>query len=114
MFLRLTAGMDAAAAALAAAPHVFTERIDHHRVTALPLEGHGAQASVDPATGRLTVLASNQQPHQLRTVVADACGLSEADVRVVAPDTGGGFGPNQHFTREECTVAMLARTAPRP
>ena len=113
VFLHLSAGLDAADAALASAPHRLAERIDNHRVTALPLEGHGAQASVDPASGRLTLLASNQQPHQLRTVVADACGLREADVRVVVPDMGGGFGPKQHFTREECAVAMLARVTGR-
>jgi carbon-monoxide dehydrogenase large subunit len=113
IFLRLTAGIDDANAAVAAAPHVLTERIDHHRIHALPLETHGAQASVDPATGRLTVLASNQQPHQLRTVIAEACGLTEADVRVVSPDMGGGFGNKQHFTREECVVAMLARITGR-
>jgi carbon-monoxide dehydrogenase large subunit len=114
VFLHLSAGLDAVDAALAAAPHRIRERIDHHRIQALPMEGHGAQASVDPATGRLTVLASNQQPHQLRTVIAEACGLGESDVRVVAPDMGGGFGPKQHFTREECVVAMLARITGGP
>ena len=45
--------------------------------------------------------------------MAEACGLREADVRVVVPDMGGGFGPKQHFTREECAVAMLARVTGR-
>jgi carbon-monoxide dehydrogenase large subunit len=114
VFLRLTTGVEQADTALATAPHVLTERIDHHRICALPLEGHGAQASVDPATGRLTLLASNQQPHQLRTVVAEVCGLPEAGVRVISPDMGGGFGAKQHLTREECVVAMLARMTGRP
>lgn len=106
-----TPGLDAA---LDAAPHVLREQLENHRVTAVPLEGHGAQASLDPATGRLTLVASNQQPHQLRTVVAEVCGVPERDVRVVAPDTGGGFGNKQHFTREECLVALLARITGRP
>ncbi len=108
-FLHLEHATDDLAATIENAPHVRTERFENHRVCALPLEGHGAQASVDPATGYLTVFASQQQPHQLRTVIAEVCGLSEREVRVVAPDIGGGFGNKQHFTREECLVALLAR-----
>ena len=69
-------------------------------------------ASLDPATGRLTVWASNQQPHQLRTVLAEVCRLPETAVRVVAPDMGGGFGNKQHFTREECCVGLVALSGP--
>ena len=107
-FLHLEAASPGLPDAIAGAPHVFTEAFENHRIFALPLEGHGAQASFDGAHGRLTLLASTQQPHQLRTVVAEVCGLTEATVRVVAPDTGGGFGNKQHFLREECLVALLA------
>ena len=55
------------------------------------------------------MVVSTQQPHQLRTVVAEVCGMTEASVRVIAPDMGGGFGNKQHFLREECLVALLAR-----
>lgn len=99
--------------ALAAAPHRLVERYESHRVCGLPLEGHGVQASWDPGEGRLTVVSSNQQPHQLRTVVAEVCGLDETHVRVVSPDMGGGFGNKQHFTREECLLGMLARITGR-
>ena len=100
--------------ALDSAPHVLAERISSHRITVLPLETHGVVAERDARTGQLLVHASQQQPHQLRTVIAETCGLSEADVRVVAPDTGGGFGNKQHFTREECLVALLALHLDRP
>jgi aerobic carbon-monoxide dehydrogenase large subunit len=113
-FLTMAAGIDEVDAALAAAPHVLHEQFEHHRTHALPLETHGAQAHVDTRTGGLEIVASNQQPHQLRTVVAETCRLSEAEVRVVAPDMGGGFGNKQHFTREECLVALLARITGRP
>jgi carbon-monoxide dehydrogenase large subunit len=113
-FLHLESATPGLETALAAAPRRLTERFESHRVTGLPLEGHGAQASVDPASGVLTVVASNQQPHQLRTVIAEVCGRSEADVRVVAPDMGGGFGNKQHFTREECLVALLTLLTGQP
>jgi carbon-monoxide dehydrogenase large subunit len=113
VFLALEESGPDVAAALAAAPRRFTERYESHRICGLPLEGHGAQASWDAGTGRLTVWASNQQPHQLRTVIAEICGLAETRVRVVSPDMGGGFGTKQHFTREECLVGFLARLTGR-
>ena len=113
-FLTLAANLDGVDAALAGAPHVLEMRVESHRIAGLPLEPHGAQASVDPRTGRLEVIASHQQPHQLRTVIAEVCGLGEADVRVVSPDMGGGFGNKQHFLREECLAAALARLTGRP
>jgi carbon-monoxide dehydrogenase large subunit len=113
-FLHLESATPGLQEALSAAPHRLTRRFESHRIAAVPLEGHGAQASFDSATGVLTVIASNQQPHQLRTVIAEVCNLSEARVRVVAPDMGGGFGNKQHFTREECLVALLALVTGRP
>jgi carbon-monoxide dehydrogenase large subunit len=105
-----TPGLDDA---LAASPHRRTLRLESHRVIGLPLEGHGAQASWDPGTGRLTLITSSQQPHQLRSVVAEICGLGENVVHVISPDMGGGFGNKQHFSREECLVALLARLTGR-
>ncbi len=112
-FLHLEGGSDGFAAAMAAAPRRFTERLESHRVIGLPLEGHGAQAAWDVGSGRLTVIASSQQPHQLRSVVAEICGLDERVVRVISPDMGGGFGNKQHFSREECLVGLLARITGR-
>jgi carbon-monoxide dehydrogenase large subunit len=114
VFLPLSVSPPGLEEMIEAAPHVLRARFANHRVQALPLEGHGAQAWRDPATGELTVLASNQQPHQLRTVIAETCGLSEREVRVIVPDMGGGFGVKQHFTREECLVALLAMRTGRP
>ena len=106
-----TPGLDQA---MAGAPRRLTERFESHRVCGLPIEGHGAQATWDPGAGRLTVLASSQQPHQLRSVIAEICGLDETHVRVISPDIGGGFGNKQHFTREECLIGLLARLTNRP
>lgn len=108
-FLHLERSTEGFEAAMAAAPRRFSDRYESHRVCGLPLEGHGAQAEWDRAAGRLTLISSTQQPHQLRSVVAEVCGLDEAAVRVVSPDMGGGFGNKQHFSREECLVGMLAR-----
>jgi len=113
-FFHFVAGAPDLDAVLAAAPRRLSRRFTNHRVAAAPLEGHGAQARIDPVTRRLEVLASNQQPHQLRTVIAETIGRRESEVRVIAPDMGGGFGNKQHFTREECLVAALATMLDRP
>ena len=95
-------------AAFASADGVLRERFSHHRITGLPMEGHGALGEFDPSTGRLEMYVSTQVPHTLRTVISDISGLSEARIRVVAPDMGGGFGNKAHFMREEVLVAVLA------
>jgi carbon-monoxide dehydrogenase large subunit len=102
------------AGALATADGVLRERFTHHRVIGLPLEGHGAIGHFDRATGRLTLYASSQQPHNLRTVVAGVTGLTESKVRVISPDMGGGFGNKQHFMREESLIAVLAMQVAHP
>jgi carbon-monoxide dehydrogenase large subunit len=101
-------------AAFASADGIVRERFVHHRVFAMPLEGHGAAARYDAASGRLLLYASSQQPHNLRTVISDVTGISEARIRVIAPDMGGGFGNKQHFMREEALVAVLAMQVGRP
>jgi carbon-monoxide dehydrogenase large subunit len=114
VFLSAAYGTGDLDSAFASADGVLRERFRHHRVIGLPLEGHGATAQYDRASGRLLVYASSQQPHNLRTVISDVTGLSEAKIRVVAPDMGGGFGNKQHFMREELLVAAVAQQVNGP
>ncbi len=113
VFARDAFGHGDVEAAFAAASGVIDERFVHHRVCGFPLEGHGVCAWRD-ASGRLTVYASTQFPHQFRDVLADITGIRLVDVRVVAPDVGGGFGLKQHVTREELVIAVLALKLPFP
>jgi aerobic carbon-monoxide dehydrogenase large subunit len=113
-FLRLEYATGDVGGAMSAADKVLSARIDQHRVIGLPLEGHGAIGRFDHASGHLTLYASSQQPHNLRTVISDITGLSEAAIRVIAPDMGGGFGNKQHFMREEALVAVLAMQLSHP
>lgn len=101
-------------AAFAGADGVLRERFTHHRISGLPMEGHGALGEFDPASGRLEMHVSTQVPHTLRTVISDISGLSESKIRVVAPDMGGGFGNKAHFMREEVLVAVLAMRVRHP
>ena len=59
---------------------------------------------------RLTVWTGAQQPFQVRAELAAELGLDERDVRVIAPDFGGGFG-SKHTEPEALAAARLARAA---
>lgn len=57
-----------------------------------PIESCGSIADFDRATGKLTVYMTSQAPHIVRAAVALVAELPEHQIRIVAPDLGGGFG----------------------
>jgi aerobic carbon-monoxide dehydrogenase large subunit len=57
-----------------------------------PLETCGCVADYNIATSRLTVWETSQAPHAHRTLFALVAGLPENNIRIIAPDIGGGFG----------------------
>jgi aerobic carbon-monoxide dehydrogenase large subunit len=79
------------------------------RQSAVPLETRGAVAAFDAATGRVTLSASTQMPHLLRTGIADALGIPESELRVVAPEVGGGFGQKMPLVPEYIVAVWAAR-----
>jgi aerobic carbon-monoxide dehydrogenase large subunit len=84
------------------------------RVAAMPLEGRACLAEWDDRDGQLVLHVSTQVPHQVRSGVAQALGIPERAVRVVAPDVGGGFGLKCVVGREEVAVAAAALRLRRP
>lgn len=100
-----TAGLDAA---FAAAAEIVTLDLRSGRQSAMPLETRGGLAAYDGSTGRVTLTASVQMPHMLRTGIADALGIPEADLRVVAPDVGGGFGQKLSLFPEYVALVWAA------
>jgi carbon-monoxide dehydrogenase large subunit len=98
--------------AFAAAAIVLRETFTHARCSAAPLEGRGVIARWEGDA--LTLWTGSQVPHVFRTGVARAFGLPEARVRVIVPDTGGGFGQKMHLMPEDLAVAALARRTGRP
>lgn len=101
-----TPGVDAA---FAAAAEVVALELRSGRQTAMPLEARGGVARFDPLAGRVTLYASVQMPHMLRTGIADVLGFPESDLRVVAPDVGGGFGQKMSLFPEYVVLVWLAR-----
>ena len=62
-----------------------------------------------PGSGRVTLTCSTQMPHLTRTAIADLLGMPETDLRVVAPDVGGGFGQKMSLAAEYVLLVWLAR-----
>jgi carbon-monoxide dehydrogenase large subunit len=83
--------------------------IRSHRQNALPLEPRAAHAAWDAASGRVTLTCATQMPHAMRTIIADLVGMPESDLRVIAPDVGGGFGQKMSLAAEFVVVTWLAR-----
>ncbi len=97
----------------ARAEHQAEFRLVQQRVGALPLEGRAVLAVPDGA-GSLTVWASTQIPHWMRTLLAEALQIAETRVRVIAPDVGGGFGCKIQLYPEEMLVPYAALALGRP
>jgi carbon-monoxide dehydrogenase large subunit len=79
------------------------------RQNATPLEARAGHAAYEAASGRVTLTCTTQMPHLMRTAIADVLGMPEADLRVIAPDVGGGFGQKMSLTPEYVVLVWLAR-----
>jgi aerobic carbon-monoxide dehydrogenase large subunit len=101
-------------AALANAPIRFSVKIREPRCHPAPMEPRGILAAPDPITRGLTFWTSTQAPHWNRNEVADALGLSQNQVRCIAPEVGGGFGSKIGAYPEEFVVTALALDMNRP
>jgi len=89
-------------------------RITNQRVAPLPMEPRGVAASYDIGNNALTVWLSTQDPHGVRSLIADILGLPENKVRVIAPDVGGGFGAKAALYPEEIAVAYASMVLHKP
>jgi aerobic carbon-monoxide dehydrogenase large subunit len=103
------------AAARAAADVVISRRLVYDRGASAAIENRGVVAEWDRLSERLTVWDTTQAPIPIRNGLAAMLGLSEAQVRVVAPFVGGGFGPKiMMFYPEEVLVPWAAIRLDRP
>jgi len=83
------------------------------RGTSQPMEPRGFLA--EWRDGRLTIHGAIQLVHRHRRFLAAHLGLSEEQVRVIAPpDVGGGFGTKALFYPEDALIAALAMRLERP
>jgi carbon-monoxide dehydrogenase large subunit len=94
---------------------VLKRRFHYEHGCAAALENRGIVAEWDRRAGRLTVWDTTQAPVVIRNGLAGMLGLSERQVRVIAPFIGGGFGPKiMMFYQEEVLVPWAAMQLGRP
>ena len=62
----------------------------------------------------VTLWAATQIPHILRFALSAFFGIPEQDVRVIAPDVGGGFGSKLQVTAEEVLAVLISRRVGKP
>ncbi len=111
----LTQSNGDAVAAIAGAPHVLELDLTIERSASTPLEGRGVLARWDTESKRLRIWTSTQTSTGVRAAVAAKLGLALADVDVITPDVGGGFGVKiVHPWPEEVLVPWACRLLGRP
>jgi len=87
---------------------VIKRRFHYDRGTAAAMENRGIVASWDAKAEQLTMYDTTQAPIAIRNGIAAMLGLSEKQVRVIAPFIGGGFGPKiMMFYPEEVVLAWI-------
>ena len=100
--------------AFARAPHRVSINLKQHRGGAHSIEGRGAVAVYDANEDRLTLWSSTQLAHEVRAFLMTMLRLDENQLRVVAPDVGGGFGAKFVMYPEEATLATSCLLLRRP
>jgi CO/xanthine dehydrogenase Mo-binding subunit len=95
--------------ALRQAPFRERLQISIERSCGCPMETRGVAASWDPDRRELQVWDSTQNPIAIHHGLVRILGLADNEVRVVAPDVGGGFGTKiMMFYPEEVLVPYAA------
>ncbi len=87
-------------------------KVVSQRLAACPIEPRSSAAQWGE-DGRLTLWISSQTPHQDKMVLGGLLGLEPENVRVVAPDVGGGFGA-KGIGVEDVLVGWVARATGKP
>ncbi len=62
----------------------------------------------------VTLWSATQIPHVLRFALSAFFGIPEQNVRVIAPDVGGGFGSKLQVTAEEVLAVLVGRRLGKP
>jgi carbon-monoxide dehydrogenase large subunit len=92
---------------------VVSRTIENQRVAPAPMETRAA-AAVWGEDGRVTAWIPNQGAQGTRGSLAGMLGMDQADVRIITPAVGGGFGAKFGADPEHGLVCLVARKLGRP
>jgi len=94
---------------------IIRRKFVYDRGPAAAMENRGIVAHWDHRAQRLTIWDTTQAPVVIRNGMAGILGLSEHQVRVIAPFIGGGFGPKiMMFYPEELLVPWASMQLRKP
>jgi aerobic carbon-monoxide dehydrogenase large subunit len=96
------------------ADKIVKQRLVHQRLAPIAIESRGVVARYLASEKELTVWSSTQIPHMLKSNLAQMLKVPENEVRVIAPEVGGGFGSKLNVYAEEGLLAHLALKLNRP
>src|ERR1700722_14171075 len=99
-------------AAFRDAPVVLERNYRQQRLIPSAMEPRSVVASV--VGDEFTLWSATQIPHIVRVMMALTTGIPEQNIRVIAPDVGGGFGSKLQFYREEVLAVLITRRLGRP
>jgi carbon-monoxide dehydrogenase large subunit len=99
---------------LASAPVRLRRTFKMARHATVSLECRGIVAHWDHRLEELVIHLSTQGGHVMRLGLAQALGLPEHKIRVIAPDVGGGFGGKNRLMPEDIAVAAIALKVGHP
>jgi 2-furoyl-CoA dehydrogenase large subunit len=95
------------------AAHVLHERFWIQRYSSTPMETFGCVANFDVGWPYLTLWTNDQRPGQAMPILTHALGLNSAQIRLITPDIGGGFG-NKRKPPYLVLAALLSKVSGRP
>ncbi len=101
-------------AAFAAAAHVASVDLLNNRVVVAFMEPRACVAEPEDGEGRLTLHVGCQGAHGMQAGLCGLLGLPTDRLRVVVPDTGGGFGARGGVYPEFVLTLLAARELGRP
>ncbi|MFF3688131.1 xanthine dehydrogenase family protein molybdopterin-binding subunit [Streptomyces sp. NPDC002187] len=93
---------------------VLRRRYTQQRLIPNAIEPRAVVATPPTASNEYTLYSSTQIPHIVRVTLSIATGIPENQLRVVAPDVGGGFGSKLQVYGEEALALAVARRLGRP
>lgn len=96
------------------APVRLSRKLRMNRQATVSLETRGCVAYWDARLDELLVYLSTQGGHIMRLGLSRALGLPENQIRVIAPDVGGGFGGKNRLLPEEIAVCAIALKVTHP
>ncbi len=96
------------------AAHITTRRFVNQRLIPTAIEPRSVVCSPPREHAEYTMWSTTQVPHILRLMLALTCGVPEQELRVIAPDVGGGFGSKLNVYAEEALLLVLARKLRKP